>query len=242
MMWLDYLRDFNTGSVLLRLTLAVLCGGMIGINREHKRRPAGFRTYMLVCLGAALTGILSQYLWVMINTQWAEVSHLLNKTTDVTRIGAKAIGGVGFLGAGTILVTRQNQVRGLTTAAGLWSVACLGLALGAGFYTGALVSFAAIWISIKLLRIVDRHLHAGNSDFAALRVEFSTMSDMSNFISFAKQRGCVVENLEMTRIKNSDDTAVISAVITLRFNKTVTFPQIVEIYGNLEGVLMMETL
>ena len=66
---LDYLRQFNTASVLLRLTMAVLCGGLIGINREHKRRPAGFRTYMLVCLGAALTGILSQYLWVMINTE-----------------------------------------------------------------------------------------------------------------------------------------------------------------------------
>ena len=71
---LDALREFNMPSVLLRLTLAVLCGGMIGVNREHKRRPAGFRTYMLVCLGSAMTGVLSQYLWVMMNTQWAEVS------------------------------------------------------------------------------------------------------------------------------------------------------------------------
>ena len=76
---LSYLRQFNTPSVLLRLTLAVLCGGLIGINREHKRRPAGFRTYMLVCLGAALTGILSKYLWVKINTQWAQVSALLEQ-------------------------------------------------------------------------------------------------------------------------------------------------------------------
>lgn len=224
------LSELTLPSIILRTFLAMLLGGILGYEREKRHRPAGFRTYLVVCLGSTLAMMVGLFIS---NT---------TGTSDAGRIPAQVISGIGFLGAGTILVTRQNQVRGLTTAAGLWSVACLGLALGAGFYTGALVSFAAIWISIKLLRIVDRHLHAGNSDFAALRVEFSTMSDMSNFISFAKQRGCVVENLEMTRIKNSDDTAVISAVITLRFNKTVTFPQIVEIYGNLEGVLMMETL
>jgi len=148
---LDYLRQFNMPSVLLRLTLAVLCGGVIGINREHKRRPAGFRTYMLVCLGAAMTGVLSQYLWVMINTQWAEASALLGKKVDVSRIGAKAIGGVGFLGAGTILITDQSEVKGLTTAAGLWASACLGLAIGGGFYEGALAGFLAIFLSIKVL-------------------------------------------------------------------------------------------
>ncbi len=224
------LSELTLPSIILRTFLAMLLGGILGYEREKRHRPAGFRTYLVVCLGSTLAMMVGLFIS---NT---------TGTSDAGRIPAQVISGIGFLGAGTILVTRQNQVRGLTTAAGLWSVACLGLALGAGFYTGALVSFAAIWISIKLLRIVDRHLHAGNSDFAALRVEFSTMGDMSNFISFAKQRGCVVENLEMTRIKNSDDTAVISAVITLRFNKTVTFPQIVEIYGNLEGVLMMETL
>ena len=142
---LDALREFNMPSVLLRLTLAVLCGGMIGVNREPKRRPAGFRTYMLVCLGSAMTGVLSQYLWVMMNTQWAEVSALLEKKIDVSRIGAKAIGGVGFLGAGTILITDQSEVKGLTTAAGLWASACLGVGIGGGVYEGGLAGVPAIF-------------------------------------------------------------------------------------------------
>lgn len=224
------LRDLTFFSILLRTFLAMLLGGILGYEREKRHRPAGFRTYLVVCLGSTLAMMVGLFI------------HEITGTSDAGRIPAQVISGIGFLGAGTILVTRQHQVRGLTTAAGLWSVACLGLALGAGFYTGALIGFAAIWISIKLLRIVDRHLHSNNSDIVSLRVEFSALSDMSNFIAFAKNQGCIVENLEMSRIKNRDDTAVISAVIILRFNKAVTFPQIVETYGNLEGVLMMETL
>ena len=224
------LRDLTFFSILLRTFLAMLLGGILGYEREKRHRPAGFRTYLVVCLGSTLAMMVGLFI------------HEITGTSDAGRIPAQVISGIGFLGAGTILVTRQHQVRGLTTAAGLWSVACLGLALGAGFYTGALIGFAAIWISIKLLRIVDRHLHSNNSDIVSLRVEFSALSDMSNFIAFAKSQGCIVENLEMSRIKNRDDTAVISAVIILRFNKAVTFPQIVETYGNLEGVLMMETL
>lgn len=224
------LSELTLLSIILRTFLAMMLGGILGYEREKRHRPAGFRTYLVVCLGSTLAMMVG--LFISATTQ----------TSDAGRIPAQVISGIGFLGAGTILVTRQNQVRGLTTAAGLWSVACLGLALGAGFYTGAMVSFAAIWISIRLLRIVDRHLHASNSDLVALRVEFSAMSDMSNFIAFAKGRGCIVENLEMSRIRNGDDTAVISSVITLRFSRAVTFPQIVETYGNLDGVLMMETL
>ena len=243
------LSELTLVSILLRTFLAMLLGGILGYEREKRHRPAGFRTYLVVCLGSTLAMMVGLFIR---NT---------TGSSDAGRIPAQVISGIGFLGAGTILVTRQNQVRGLTTAAGLWSVACLGLALGAGFYTGALVCFAAIWISVKMLRIVDRHLHSNNSEIVSLRVEFSTLGDMSNFIAFAKSKGCIVEHLEMSRVrreasassskassfgasadKNRDDAAVISAVITLRFHKDMTFPQIVETYGNLEGVLMMETL
>lgn len=114
---IDYLRELNLASVFLRLTLAMFFGGMIGIEREKKRRPAGFRTYMLACLGATLAGIISQYNYVMINTVFADIASEIGRNTDVTRIGAKVIGGVGFLGAGTIIVTDRQEVKGLTTAA-----------------------------------------------------------------------------------------------------------------------------
>ena len=126
---LGSLRELNFISLLLRLCLAVICGGLIGLEREFRRRPAGFRTYLLVCVGAAAAMLIGQYAAEMLAGPWGDAAQ---KTTDVTRIGAQVINGIGFLGAGTVLVTGRQQVRGLTTAAGLWSSACLGLAVGLG--------------------------------------------------------------------------------------------------------------
>lgn len=122
----DGLRDVTIWSVALRMTLAVVCGGIIGIEREYKRRPAGFRTHILICLGAAMTTLTSQYLYLV-----------LGQYTDMARLGAQVVAGIGFIGAGTIIVTRRQRVKGLTTAAGLWAAAIIGLALGGGFYEGA---------------------------------------------------------------------------------------------------------
>ena len=215
---LDALREFNMPSVLLRLTLAVLCGGLIGINREHKRRPAGFRTYMLVCLGSAMTGVLSQYLWVMMNTQWAEVSALLEKKIDVSRIGAKAIGGVGFLGAGTILITDQSEVKGLTTAAGLWASACMGLAIGAGFYEGMLLGFLTIFLSIKVLPYVETFLLARSRNMN-LYVEFTAIERMRDFVRTLKDRGIQIYDMEIDRRESSRKENTSSVVFYLHLPK-----------------------
>ena len=148
----DYLRELNLASVLLRLLLAMLFGGLIGMERGRKGRAAGFRTYMLVCLGAALTMLLSQYEYVMLETRWAPLAAEMGMRTDVARFGAQVINGIGFLGAGTIIVTGRQEVKGLTTAAGLWASACMGLAIGAGFYECVLLGFLLIFLSIRLLR------------------------------------------------------------------------------------------
>ena len=128
----DYLRQFNLLSVVVRLLAAMLFGGMLGIDRAKKGRAAGFRTYMFVCLGAALAMLLSQYEHAMLAGRWAEKALDVGIRTDVSRFGAQVINGIGFLGAGTILVTDRQEVKGLTTAAGLWASACMGLAIGAG--------------------------------------------------------------------------------------------------------------
>ncbi|MCI9155651.1 MAG: MgtC/SapB family protein [Lawsonibacter sp.] len=222
---LSYLRQFNTPSVLLRLTLAVLCGGLIGINREHKRRPAGFRTYMLVCLGAALTGILSQYLWVMINTQWAQVSALLDKKVDVSRIGAKAIGGVGFLGAGTILVTEQWEVKGLTTAAGLWASACLGLAIGAGFYEGVLLGFFAIFLSIKVLPYIEDTILAYSRNMN-LYVELVSMERLKDFIALLRSKNIQIYDMEFDRQRGRRKGDRGGLVLYLRLPRSQSHPRL----------------
>ena len=145
-MWeeLNFLREMNFVSMLLRLVLAMLFGGFIGLERERKRRPAGFRTYMLVCLGAALTMLLSQYESFMVTHDWHEAAAQIGLRTDVSRFGAQVINGIGFLGAGTIIVTGKQEVKGLTTAAGLWAAAIVGLCLGGGFYEGGICATALI--------------------------------------------------------------------------------------------------
>lgn len=127
--WMDMLRQFNFLTVLLRLFLAFLFGGCVGMERERRGRTAGLRTHILVCLGACLTILCGVYI--------VEATGL---DSDPLRIGAQVISGIGFLGAGTIMMTRQNHIKGLTTAAGLWTTAAIGLALGCGFYEGALVT------------------------------------------------------------------------------------------------------
>ena len=121
---IQYLRELHFASVVVRLALAMLLGGCIGLERGRKRRPAGFRTYMLVCLGAALTVLLSLYEFTMVTGPWSDICAEIGIKTDVSRFGAQVINGIGFLGAGTILVTGRQQVKGLTTAAGLWASAC----------------------------------------------------------------------------------------------------------------------
>ena len=119
----DGLRDVTVLSITVRMALAVICGGIIGIEREYKRLPAGFRTHILICLGATMTTLTSQFLYLN-----------MHYYTDMARLGAQVVAGMGFIGAGTIIVTRRQRVKGLTTSAGLRTAAIVGLALGGGFY------------------------------------------------------------------------------------------------------------
>ena len=215
---LSYLREFNTPSVLLRLTMAVLFGGLIGVNREHKRRTAGFRTYMLVCLGAALTMILGQYQHLMFETVWKSDQLVVGMTTDVTRFGAQVINGIGFLGTGTILITQQREVKGLTTAAGLWASACMGLAIGAGFYEGMLLGFLAIFLSIKVLPFIEGFLMTRSRNMN-LYVEFTAMERMQNFIRLLKDRGIQIYDVEIDRRGNIRKENIPSVVFYLHLPK-----------------------
>mgnify|MGYP000830799762 FL=1 len=139
----DPIRTLSFWAILVRLTLAVVCGGVIGAERETKRRPAGFRTHILICLGAAITTLTSQYLLLSL--------HLF---TDVARLGAQVISGIGFIGAGTIIVTRDKRVKGLTTAAGLWAAAIIGLVCGAGYVECAVfATLVVLVVELVLIRL-----------------------------------------------------------------------------------------
>lgn len=138
--------------IVIRLVLACVLGGLIGFEREHTNRPAGFRTHILVCIGSAL---------VMITSEFVFSKYRGSTDVDLTRLGAQVISGIGFLGAGTIIRDGIN-VRGLTTAASLWAVACVGIAVGIGFYTGAIVATVLIFITLISLKKTEAFISMKN--------------------------------------------------------------------------------
>ena len=237
---LAYLREMNVASVLLRLTVAMLFGGFIGLERERKRRPAGFRTYMLVCLGAALTMLLSQYESYMVTHAWHETAMEIGLRTDVSRFGAQVINGIGFLGAGTILVTGRQQVKGLTTAAGLWASACTGLAVGAGFYECVLIAFAMIFLSIRLFPIVDAYIQENARDIN-LYMEFHSLGDISTIINQLKAQNVQIYDIDIERNK-SGEALHPSAIFSIRLNEKIPHTQLLSDLAELDCLCVIEDL
>lgn len=140
----------DTWEILQRLLLAAVLGAVIGADRERREWAAGLRTHMLVSVGAALAMIVSAF-------GFADVLHRPDIVLDPSRIAAQVISGVGFLGAGTILFLQREQViRGLTTAAGLWAVSAIGLAAGSGLFFAATTATAVIWVILALLKPIER--------------------------------------------------------------------------------------
>ena len=181
------LDTINVGSIFFRLSLAVILGGIIGLERGFKGRAAGMRTYMLVSLGAALVMVTNEYM-----------SNIFPHA-DPARMGAQVISGIGFLGAGTIMITRDKQVKGLTTAAGLWASACMGLAIGVGFYAGALIGMAFIFFVTMGMHGLDRKL--SKSRTADLYVELTESARIPDLLMSLREAGIKVTHMEILQPK-----------------------------------------
>ena len=237
---LEYLREMNTASVLLRLTLAMFCGGMIGLERARKRRPAGFRTYMLVCMAAALTMLLSQYESYMLHHVWAEKAAEIGIRTDVSRFGAQVINGIGFLGAGTILVTGQQKVKGLTTAAGLWASACMGLAVGAGFYECVALAFVLIFVVVHLLPAVELYVIV-NARNMNIYVEFQNLDNVAEIINRIKTYDVTIYEVEVDHGKLSLSQHP-NAIFSLRMNRKGCRAKILASISELKTVHLVQDI
>lgn len=230
--------DNNLWVTMFRLGIAALCGGIIGLERGRKRRPAGFRTHMLVCIGAALAMLISQYLTMMTTEFWSLIAPQ-GGTTDVARLGAQVINGIGFLGAGTIIVTGQQEVKGLTTAAGLWASACMGLCIGAGFVEGALIGCLLIIVTTLILSRVERWIvsHARNVN---LNIEFSHIDDVGKIITAIKEREIRIFDVEIH--KNKGVGAIPSAVFSVRLPKHMSHTKLLTLIAGVENVRSIEEL
>ena len=170
------LASVNEISVVLRIVMSILVGGIFGLERSARRQPAGIRTYILVCLGATIIMITNQYI-----TQ-------LYHTGDPTRMAAQVISGIGFLGAGTILVTERNQIKGLTTAAGLWAVASLGLAIGVGFYFLAIIGSIAMMLTVMFFSPLKTYVQKRSREFECV-VMLESIEALNRLFIYCASRG-----------------------------------------------------
>ena len=226
---LEELRQWSTVSVIVRLVIAMICGGLIGIERASKRRAAGFRTYMVVCLGATLAMLLNQYIDNMLVNVWQ-----INQTTDAARLGAQVINGIGFLGAGTIIFTGSQQVKGLTTAAGLWASACMGLAIGAGFYEAALIACLMIVLVITLFGHVEAFImrHSRNMN---LLVHFETLEDVGVVMEKIRGGNNIVYDVEMNKGREAFGEGP-SAIFSIKLAKRVSHASVIMSIAGVESV------
>lgn len=225
----DGLRDVTMLSTAVRMLLAVVCGGLIGIEREYKRRPAGFRTHILICLGASMTTLTSQYLYLN-----------MHYFTDMGRLGAQVIAGIGFIGAGAIIVTRRRQVKGLTTAAGLWVAAIIGLAAGAGFYEGAIYTTLLILLAELLLSKLEYRI-MNSAPEVNVYMEYTNRNCLESILQLLRELSVKVTNLEITRSSESGKHNS-CAIFTLQLNKKCTVNALLERMTATEGVVSVEEL
>ena len=223
-----FTHSFNIWGAILRMVLAVICGGLIGIEREHKRRPAGFRTHILICLGASLTTLTSQYIYLH-----------LDMFTDLTRLGAQVIAGIGFIGAGTIIVTKRRQVKGLTTAAGLWASAIVGLAVGAGYIEAALIATGMILLVELVLSRFEWFLMSTARDIH-LYVEYKENEALERIDDYLRSHNVSVGDLHIT--KSASSTKNPCAIYSLQLPRKLTHDRVMTALTELQGVVSVEEL
>ena len=190
-------QEFTTLAIFLRLGIATLAGFLIGMEREAKNKGAGIKTHVLVCVGSALCIIVGQYLYLRIPG-----------SADVSRIGSSVVSGVGFLGVGTIMVTGNREVRGLTTAAGLWACACIGLAAGAGYIMGVVLSLFFVMFTLLVLRYFDKGLYKLSKEFD-LYVEIDENHNVKHLLHEMRRMGVEYSNLQFSKSSAPGDGPIV---------------------------------
>jgi putative Mg2+ transporter-C (MgtC) family protein len=217
----SYLREFNCVSILIRLLLAVILGGLIGIERSKSGRAAGLRTHILVCLGATVASMTGIYIGNELGG-------------DVSRIAAQVVSGIGWLGAGTILVKNNATVTGLTTAACVWAVGTIGIAIGYGFYEAAIVGVLLIAFITTTLNTLDSKLRHNMKEISVY-VEFANAKQLNSTLAAIKKIGVEIENVALEKTKTNTQDGV-GAELAIHINKNQDIDSFVETLNHIENV------
>ena len=221
-------RELTMTGIVVRILVAIVLGGIIGLERGMKNRPAGLRTYMLVCLGACVVMLINQYTYQAYNVG------------DPVRLGAQVISGIGFLGAGTIIVTSHNQIKGLTTAAGLWASACIGLAVGIGLYEVAVTAGVGVFLVLTVLHELDYNIRS-RTRVIDIYVELDQSVSLGMFIRNTRALDLEISNIQREHDAGYDDN-VLSVIATVKGKKKTTQEELVRILRKIEGVKSLEVL
>ena len=216
------LREVTYLAIVLRLVCAVIIGGLIGLERGMKNRPAGLRTYMLVCVGSCLIMLTNQYLFQV------------SGSGDPMRLGAQVVSGIGFLGAGTIIVTKHNQIKGLTTAAGV------GLALGVGFYEAALTAGLLIFFVLTGLQRLDNRVRSKTRSMGVY-IEIADTMPIGTLVRQVRELNVEIEDVQLEHDTVPEDGAR-SLIATLKCKKRTDHLSLMEDIRSIEGVIYLEEI
>ena len=211
----SYLKEFNFSSVVVRLTLAMISGALIGYGREKKERNAGLRTYMLISIGAALTLLISFYENEMLTGAWADTVAKVGSKFDASRYGAQVLAGIGFLAAGTIVASAHQQVSGLTSAIGLFAAAVLGIASGAAFYECVIPSIVIIIFSMEVLQPLEV-LYKRRLRNITITIKYINPSDIEMIKQTIEEQGAHLYDIDPEDV---DENNYPSAIFSMKMSK-----------------------
>ncbi|HCE12130.1 MgtC/SapB family protein [Enterococcus sp.] len=224
--------------IALRLILAMFMGGAIGFERQYKSRPAGLRTHILVCMGACVIAL------IQVEIASGAMRDALNHPnlagvirSDEARLIAQVISGVGFLGAGTIIVTKRS-VTGLTTAASLWAIAGLGIAIGMGFYPIAISSFVGIFFALAIVKRIVKVPTAKK-----LEIQYFHRAETKEFLTdYFQEKKINIEDVNFD-VKFMEDYRVYTNIYTINLPKGLRFSEVIEelsVYKNITKIRLVD--
>lgn len=227
----------NIYEVVLRIVLAIIIGGVVGFNREYENRPAGFRTHVLVCLGATIAALIQVQLGYYVIDEIAKTPNLSGVlNVDTGRVICQVISGVGFLGAGTIIRTKAS-VKGLTTAASIWAVACVGIAVGMGFYTISILSGIGIVIALVLLKRFE-YRFINKLDVIKFKIEYTDKTKVIKGINDTLEADEItIKNIEFI---NGDDKR--ECIYTLLLPQIIKQNELISMIVMNDGVIRAEKI
>lgn len=227
----------NIYEVALRVVLAIIIGGVVGFNREYENRPAGFRTHVLVCLGATVAALIQVQLGYYVVNEIAKTPNLSGVlSVDTGRVICQVISGVGFLGAGTIIRTKAS-VKGLTTAASIWAVACVGIAVGMGFYAISVLSGIGIVIALVFLKMFE-YRFINKLDIIKFKIEYTEKAKVIKEINDTLEADEItIKNIEFI---NGDDRR--ECIYTLLLPQTIRSNEVISMIAMNDGVIRAEKI